>query len=186
MHVFDSKSSHNRNISLTHQCTQLWPCTGCTPVTWHIYQSDLRLSWCIEPKSSDTWMTDVMITSVLSYKEELQIDLLRFASNISHNEHQTTSWKMKAHYHSFNLWSSSEFCLRGYVEVKGEVQFHFFFSLQIWEGLFLTFVQMQFFLFLHKTHLDTFKVQKKLDNHVSAFICQEQFQQTLQSRVTPY
>lgn len=51
--------------------------------------------------------------------------LLRFASNINHSEHQPTSWKRKAHYHSFKLWSSSEFYLRGCVGVKGEVQFHF-------------------------------------------------------------
>lgn len=34
-HVFVSKNSHNRNISLAHQSTQLWPCTGCSLVTWH-------------------------------------------------------------------------------------------------------------------------------------------------------
>lgn len=151
-----------------------------------------ELSWCIEPRCSDSWMTDGMVPPVLSYKEELQILLLRFASNINHSEHQPASWKMKAHHHSFNLWNSSKFCLRGNVEVKGEVQLHFFFKSVCtlkyvfirWEGLLLTLVQMQFLFFLHKTHPDTFKVQMKLDNQVSDSICEEQFQQTPQSRVT--
>lgn len=131
--------------------------------------------------------------------------LLRFASDIKHNEHQPTPWKMRPQYlpFPFTLWHSSEFNQRGQAGVKDEVQFHFsserFVDLlkkkkKRWfhqlGGAFshsCTNVILPYSsLILHKIQLGTFKVQKLLDNQPSAFICQEeQFQQTVQRGVRP-
>lgn len=59
-------------------------------------------------------MIQVMTTAMLPCKAELQMLLLRLPSDVKHNEHRPTSWKMNAHYprFPFNLWSNPKFRYR--------------------------------------------------------------------------